>query len=187
MNDCTLIANNRHTMKLHLPVIAIAILTSLFGGENFAQQDHPDAPLIYRVEAFAGQPFGIGSIRYRMRSGDEMIDRSGGTILREKNNRVFYPVFSKPAAAKFFNRLIGVSNNEPESMHTVWFLFRGDEPLELTLEGTSVATMTAPVQFAREKKFDRSLRHWWREFNTVSEWQEEWGDYQPLILSLIHI
>lgn len=175
-----------------LTILGAAALSVPMAGVSPAQAqsarrgDDPDlAPLIYRVEAYAGQPFGIGSMKYRMCAGDEMIDRSGATILKEKNNRVFYPVFSKPAAAKFLSRIIGIDHSEPESMHTVWFLFRGDQPLELVLDGACRATKTVKVEYTRDKKFHRILKQWWREFNDVSQWQEEWGDYPPLIETYI--
>ena len=43
------------------------------------------APLLYRIEAYAGKPFGVGTLRYRMCVGDDLIDRSGATLLSEKN------------------------------------------------------------------------------------------------------
>ena len=165
------------------PLLLLSLQNQSFGQPAINSSIEP--PLIYRVEAYAGHPFGIGSLKYRMCAGDEMIDRSGATILREKNNRVFYPVFSKPAAAKFFNRLIGVKNSEPDSMHTVWFLFQGDDPLELVLDGACRASEKVSVEFARDKKFQRMLKNWWREFNDVSQWQEDWGDYPPLIETYI--
>ena len=175
-----------HTPLLNGLVIGV-LLTAVFSITTHSQPQRPraSAPLIYRVEAYAGHPFGIGSMKYRMCAGDEMIDRSGATLLLEKNNRIFYPVFSKPAAAKFFNKLIGIKNSEPDSMHTVWFLFRGDQPLELVLDGACRATETVSVEYTRDKKFHRMMKNWWREFNDVSEWQEEWGDYPPLIETYI--
>ena len=187
----------RHSLKrvsdpwpfvgLKLLFLLLACFPNSHGNaQSDVRNDDPAlAPLIYRVEAYAGQPFGIGSMRYRMSAGDEMIDRSGATVLREKNNRVFYPVFSKPAAAKFFNRIMGIKNSVPDSMHTVWFLFRGDEPLELVLDGARSAKKTVQIQFTRDKKYQRMFKNWWRDFNDVSQWQEEWGDYPPLIETYI--
>ena len=173
------------TIFIHL-IVNLLMVVFLNGPTHLsAHDDHASAPLIYRAEAYAGQPFGIGSMKYRMCAGDEMIDRSGATLLKEKNNRVFYPVFSKPAAAKFFNRIVGIKNSEPDSMHTVWFLFKGDQPLELTLDGACRATETVAVEYTRDKKFQRMLKNWWREYNDVSQWQEDWGDYPPLIETYI--
>ena len=116
-----------------------------------------------------------------MCDGDHMIDQSGATMLTEANNRIFYPVFTKPAAARFFQRITGNPIGEPDAMHNVWFLFKGDQPLELTLHGACTASKTVTVEYAREKKFNRQLSQWWREFDLATKRQEDWGDYPPLI------
>lgn len=137
-------------------------------------------PIIYRTEAFAGRPFGIGMLRYRMCLGDDMIDRSGATILTEKNNRVFYPVVSRPAAAKFLQSITG-TEMEPDSLHSIWFLFKGDQPLELELQGTCAITQTIEVQVGNERRFHRLVDQWWREYTSIARKSEEWGDYPPMI------
>ena len=157
-----------------------------------ATQDVPDvvtptvssqatAPLIYRVEAYAGHPFGIGMMRYRMHANEQLIDQTGAVKIREANNRVLYPVFAKPASARFFQRLTGNPTGTPDSMHVIWFLFRGDQPLEISLEGANVANQVVPVEFAREKKFSRMFTQWWRETNTGNKQQLDWADYPPLV------
>ena len=139
------------------------------------------APKLHRVEAFAGSPFGVGIIRYRMCQGDDMIDQSGATLISEQDNRVFYPVFTRPAVNRFFQKLVGNSGGEPESMHTVWFLFRGDEPLNVSLQGTCSASQTIEVEYVRDKKYGRALNQWWREYNLQASRQSDWGDYPPFI------
>ncbi len=167
---CLVIGTSSQVVAQHNQLGSV---TGTANGEN--------APLIYRVEAFAGQPFGVGMIKYRMNAEDQMIDQTGGTLIREKNNRVFYPVFSKPAVNRFFQRLIGNATPHPESMHNVIFLFRGDQPLEISLAGTGSAKQVVPVEFTREKKFNRLFTQWWRELNTVTKNQLDWADYPPLV------
>ncbi len=146
------------------------------------RQDRRDvnSPTFYRTEAYAGRPLGIGMVHYRMCVGDDMIDRSGAMILTEKNNRVFYSVISRPAAAKFLQTITG-STTQPDSIHAIWFLFKGDEPLELELHGTCVGQQTVPVQFGNERRFHRLADQWWREYNLVAQKSEDWGDYPPMI------
>ena len=139
-------------------------------------------PAIYRTEAYVGQPFGIGVINYRLNPGDDMIDRSGATILTEANNRILYPVSSRPAAAKFFQAITGNRPSEPESLHSIWFLFKGDQPLNAKLFGNVGVSKVVPVEFARkQRKFDRLLQQWWREYNAVADQSADWGDYPPMI------
>lgn len=181
--------------RLHIHVsctcVIIATVMAITSPLLLATQDIPpdaqpttstqEAPLIYRVEAFAGQPFGIGMIRYRMCADDQLIDQTGATMLREKNNRVLYPVFAKPASARFFQKLVGNRVSTPDSIHAVWFLFKGDQPLEITLEGACVANQIVPVSSTREKKFNRMFDQWWRELNSNNKQQLDWADYPPLV------
>ena len=98
-------------------------------------------PLISRVEAFAGQPFGVGMLTFRLPpdGGDvnsSLVIRSGAVELTEKNNRVLYQVVGKQAAARIIQKVAG--DNEPAGqMHAIWFLFKGNEPLRLTLHGSA--------------------------------------------------
>ncbi len=168
-----------YTLLCCLVVVLLAPNRSCAQTDNTQRTISP--PSIYRVDAFAGTPFGVGVLRYRMSDADHMIDQSGATMLTEANNRILYPVFTKPAAARFFQRLAGNPSGDPESIHNVWFLFRGDQPLELTLHGSDVATETVDVEYAREKKFSRMISQWWREFDRETKQQQDWGDYPPLI------
>ena len=141
-----------------------------------------NAPAVYHTEAFIGRPYGIGVINYRLHPGDDMIDRSGAAILTEANNRILYPVASRPAAAKFFQNILGNRGSEPESKHSVWFLFKGDQPLNIELLGSSGVKQVVPVSFARkQRKFDRLLDQWWREYNEMAQQSADWGDYPPMI------
>lgn len=170
--------------KLINRLIALIVACTYCSTASAIQSDtqvYELAPKFHRVEAFAGEPFGVGLIRYRMCPGDDMIDQSGATLISEKNNRIFYPVFARPPVNRFFQKLTGNTKGEPETMHNVWFLFRGNEPLEVNLLGACSASKIVPVEQTREKKFARTLTQWWREFNLSADRQLEWGDYPPLV------
>lgn len=141
----------------------------------------PDDPVITRIEAYAGRPYGIGKLSFRLREGDEMIDRSGAAILTEDRSRVLYPVMSRPAAAKFFQNLSGKQTVAPDSIHTIWFLFHGDEPLDLVLHGSNDVARKVDVELVRDRKFQRIVKQWWREYLDVAAQQRRWGDYPPFI------
>ena len=163
-------------------VVAMACALAMDSAYGFQSDSKTEtAPTIHRVEAYAGSPFGVGMIKYRMCHGDDLIDQSGATFISEKNSRVFYPVFTRPAVNRFFQKLTGGSGGEPESMHNVWFLFRGDQPLEISLFGACSTTETVEVEYVRDKKFARSLNQWWREYNLQATRQSDWGDYPPFI------
>ena len=69
-------------------------------------------PLISRVEAFSGQPFGVGMLTFRLPpdGGDvnsSLVIQSGAVELTEKNNRILYQVLGKQALARFMGKVSG--------------------------------------------------------------------------------
>jgi len=84
-------------------------------------------PMILRAEAYVGQPYGIGKVKFRLRPGDEMIERVGATLLTDSENRTYYPVITRSAVRTLLDGVLGGSGLvDPEDAQTVWFLFRGD-------------------------------------------------------------
>ncbi|MEM7784405.1 MAG: hypothetical protein AAF623_13710, partial [Planctomycetota bacterium] len=74
-------------------------------------------PLILRAEAYAGRPYGIGKIKFRLRVGDELVTRTNATLLSDAENRVLYPVISKSPAKTFFQSLFGKQPDNPDDAH----------------------------------------------------------------------
>ena len=138
-------------------------------------------PLILRTEAYAGHPYGVGKVTFRLRTGDQLIERVGATLLTDLENRVFYPVIARSAMKTFFENLTGVRGGEPDESHTIWFLFQGETPLNLTLQGSGQVAFQVPVEFARPNQFSRIVRQWWQSFNRVIQSQIESSDYPPMI------
>ena len=143
-------------------------------------------PLISRVEAFSGQPFGVGMLTFRLPpdGGDvnsSLVIQSGAVELTEKNNRILYQVFGKQALARFMGKVSG--DGEPAGqMHAIWFLFKGNEPLRLTLHGSDDQEFEMiPVAPRRAKQFQRRLDQWWREYNRAADERAKKGDYPHLI------
>ena len=143
-------------------------------------------PLISRSEAFTGQPFGVGMMTFRLPpdGGDvnsSLVIRSGAIELTEKNNRVLYQVVGKQATARFMEKVAG--DSEPAGqMHAIWFLFKGNEPLRLTLHGSEDRELEiVPSVPRRARQFDRRMDQWWREYNRAAEEQAKKSDYPNLI------
>ena len=108
----------------------------------------------FEVEAFAGQPFGVGRITFELPQ-NMLPEPLGieGIGLGEKHGRVLYPALDNPAFGKMMKEsstatrrltsggpvreevgglLRGILDRPPRT--TLYFLFRGDEPLELSLQ-----------------------------------------------------
>ncbi|MEM9943183.1 MAG: hypothetical protein AAF939_16590 [Planctomycetota bacterium] len=137
-------------------------------------------PLILRAEAYAGRPYGIGKIKFRLRVGDELVTRTNATLLSDAENRVLYPVISKSPAKTFFQSLFGKQPDNPDDAHTMWFLFQGDQPLRLRLDGSGGTAFEVPVEFARDRQFRRTVDQWWQGFNRSIKEQIEKSDYPPM-------
>ena len=76
----------------------------------------------------------------------------------------------------------------PDDAHTVWFLFSGDAPLRLTLQGTDNVSFDVPVELGlKQRKFDRVLRQWWQTFNRVVNKQAKNSDYPPLVETYLQL
>ena len=146
-------------------------------------------PLISRVECFAGDPFGVGLVTFRMPpdGGDvnsSLILQSGAIELTEKNNRVLYQVVGQQAAARFFRKIGGGAEVPTDQMHAMWFLFKGTEPLELTLHGSDATEFEAVPVGSRQNQFKRRVEQWWREYRRIAALQDELSDYPNLIEKL---
>ena len=128
-----------------------------------------------QVEAIAGQPFGVGRITFDL--PDDMLPEplgAEGIGLSERNGRIFYPAVDSPAFGKVIKRFLdsntplttggpvreevggllrGLLDRPPRT--TVYFLFRGNEPLQVTLqlrkpvELTIVPPSRRPAESAR--------------------------------------
>ena len=140
-----------------------------------------NTPLVLRTEAFAGQPYGVGKFTFRLQAGDEMVDRTDAILVREAQNRILYPIVSNSAFQSFVKNLTGDRSTNPTNVHTVWFLFSGETPLELTIEGTDQFKFTVPVEFVRPRQFDRRVRQWWDAFNREVNEHIVSGDYPPMV------
>ena len=110
-----------------------------------------------------------------------MILETGAVGLSEARGRVLYPVRTQSSFKQFIENVAGFSNVYPEDVHTFWFLFQGDEPLELSLFGTDFRQTVLDVEFANERKFARQLKRWWSEFLRAEKNKEEAGDYPPVV------
>ncbi len=138
-------------------------------------------PVIVAAEAHAGVPYGIGRVSFRLQNGDEMIDRIGGAQITDRENRVLYPVITRSAFKTFLQNVTGRSNGNPDDVHHVWFLFKGEQPLDVTIRSSGDASVRVPIEISRQRQFDRFFRQWWQAFTKSTAQQIEAGDYPPIV------
>ena len=152
------------------------------------------------AEAVTGGRFGVGRIKAVL--PEQMLPEplgAEGLRLNEKNCRALYPAVHAPEVgavvkeilaeqSPLFRRqpllgqiggLVGSLLDQPPTV-TIYFLFRGDAPLELTLEGRSAhaIAVTPRSDPAAHRRF---LEAWWRQYTAPPGLLETKPDYPPLV------
>jgi hypothetical protein len=128
------------------------------------------------IVAVAGSPFGVGRITVQLPP-----DRSGSIFdeppltLTEPNGRVFYPVAIDTPVRAAIRELLA----RPRPA-TVYFLFTGEEPLDLTLFGPSGVAQRATVM--RDPQLhSQLLAEWWKQYTAAIRRPNRSDDYPHLV------
>jgi len=151
-----------------------------------------------RVDAVLGEPFGVGRIEVALPESaePEALGRAG-LGLSEADGRVLYPaVHTAEFGAAVLKEVKGVLDksdrpvgqflsgllNRPPRAR-VYFLFRGNEPLQLTLQSRRADTFVVTPR-TDPAAYQRLLRLWWREYTTRRGGLlrlVQGADYPPLV------
>jgi hypothetical protein len=120
-----------------------------------------------RVEAYRGEPFGIGRVTIELAPGSSTAPASDDrcTVI-DDNHRVLYPVVENKSSRRFLRGLLGI---ETPLRLTYFFMFRGDEPLDMTAYTPAPQTFTAHPK-DNPKEFNKLLDNWWEA--TENHYQE---------------
>ncbi len=135
-------------------------------------------------EAFVGQPFGVGRITIDMPAElqPEPLGKDG-VGLSQRDGRVLYPaiaqtpvlgllrdVLQQPPGGPVGRALrqrpaLGLLRDvlQPPQAVSICFLFRGEAPLELTVEGRRAYTVTLTPR-SNPRRHRRLLTAWWRDY-----------------------
>ncbi|HND50814.1 MAG TPA: hypothetical protein PLV92_00400, partial [Pirellulaceae bacterium] len=131
------------------------------------------------AEAVAGRPFGVARVTLPPQADwTEAVELNQATI-SEATGRVFYPVFSTGKVRKVLGDLLGFEGEGPTSV-TVLFLFRGDEPLRLSIDGPQTQRIDLVPRPLPPRNQQRLVDRWWREYNAVARQQADDGDFSPI-------
>jgi hypothetical protein len=115
-------------------------------------------PAAIRVEAYRGEPFGVGRVIVDLERGassDPLADDR--FTITEANGRVFYPAIENAPVRRMVRNLLGI---ETPWQITFYFIFRGGEPLEMTLFAPDAQPLTVRTE-RNAREFNELLEDWW--------------------------
>ena len=138
-------------------------------------------PAQLRDEAYVGEPFGVARITVPQTGPiDALPVLTNGCSLSERQGRALYPAFTSNGPVGLLRQMLGEEATAGSGPATVLFLFRGADPLELTVATPTVQTVRIRPQ-SRPRGHARLLRTWWRNYSAAAQQQTRQGDYPPLI------
>ena len=120
-----------------------------------------------RVEAYAGQPFGVGKVTFDVRRDEPSIPLADERFtVQTADGRVLYPVLKAAPVKKLLRQILEIET--PLSV-TVYFLYQGDEPLVLNVYSpTGRTARVTPRSDARGHR--RLMEEWWTSYR--QRWQD---------------
>ncbi|MHB1033344.1 MAG: hypothetical protein ACYC35_05475 [Pirellulales bacterium] len=119
----------------------------------------PVSAQIEEVQAFSGQPFGVGRISLRLAPGARLDSASDpGLELADKDGRAFYPAFSAGPLGGVVRELLA----RPRRI-TIYFLFQGDRPLRLSIQNSGYPPLAVEPD-KNDVAHAQLLNLWWREY-----------------------
>jgi len=162
----------------------------------------PAAPAaVLEAEAFSGQPWGVGRLVLEL-SPAELPDPLGveGLGLTERTGRVFYPAIHNPAAVALLREFAAegtpLTSGGPvreqvggilravlsgPSRITIHFLFRGSDPLELTVWARQPMRVSLLQPRSQPALARRLLQGWWRDYTAPERLLQPRPAYPPLV------
>jgi hypothetical protein len=112
-----------------------------------------------RIEAYRGEPFGVGRVTVSLPSDDSLAPGSDDRFaVSDAAGRVLYPVIEQKRIRRLLRRFLGI---ELPNRVTFYFMFRGEEPLELTVY-TPEPQRFAIVPQNDAEEFRDVLDDWWQ-------------------------
>lgn len=135
------------------------------------------------AEAVIGRPFGVAKVTVTLSRADFGLPiDSHGFSLKESSGRTFYPVFSTKRILPILQSLIGIDDVTPPQQLTIYFLFKGDTPLDLTVYTPTQQKMrVSPSSARRPAAFNSMLKQWWRAYHANIRDQDKVGNYPAVV------
>jgi hypothetical protein len=113
------------------------------------------------VEAYAGEPFGVGRITFAVNANGPVIPLEDERFnVASADGRVLYPVLMEQPARRLLRRLLEI---ESPRTATMLFLFRGSEPFDMQAFTPAIQTVHVTPQ-AVPQGHQALMERWWAEY-----------------------
>jgi hypothetical protein len=131
------------------------------------------------AEALVGRPFGVGRITI---SGAEAAIDLNRVLISDKEGRVLYPAVGTGVFGRLIGQVLGDPADRPAANTTIHFLFRGEEPLSVTVfTPQAISLEVQPQRASNPRQFDRMLTGWWRQYSAAARAVRNDGDRPPIL------
>lgn len=149
-------------------LLLMAVLTQ----NSFAQQ----------VSAIAGEPWGVARMVVPFQRADfgDPVDSEAFSI-SDPHGRIFYPVFKPRRFLPLLQSLLGADTVTPPQELEVYFLFRGNSPLEVTVETPTPQKFQVTPRPYRDGPHRSMTNQWWRTYNEVARQRTDSSDHSPVL------
>ena len=159
----------QHRKPINLLAVTVLVWAGSWAAPGLAQ-------LRISATAVSGGRFGVGRLSVDLPMHQQPRPLGVEALcLDEKDGRALYPAIGKPPFGGLFADLVGARQRL-----AIYFLFRGDAPLELTLRGRSAYAITVTPR-ADPAAHRRLLDDWWRQYTAPPGLLQTKPDYPPLV------
>jgi hypothetical protein len=130
------------------------------------------------AEALVGRPFGVG--RITISGGEAAIDLNR-VLISDGGGRVFYPAVGTGMVGRLIGQILGDPADRPAGAATIHFLFRGEEPIDVTVYTPQAVKVTLEPARGNQRQIDRLFTGWWREYSAAARQVRSNGDRPPIL------
>ena len=159
----------KHLKSWHLKSCLVALLLAVLSQDS--------ASAAAKAEAFAGHPFGVGRVTIDVLRGEPLLPLSDERFtVMQANGRVLYPVLKQEPVRGLIRGLLDI---EAPRKVTVYFLFQGDQPFDLSaFTPNEQGVRIRPL--ADQSSHQRLVADWWSAYTKRYQALLSGGEYPPV-------
>jgi hypothetical protein len=152
--------------------LVFAMVLWLAAGPAWAQRANT-------YEAVPGRPFGVARLTLQTEPGAAQTIKHSEFRVEDPEGRVFYAVCRQGNLGRLLGKTMGVEL--PIGRLEVFFLFRGVEPLDVTVYTPRPRRFELQPRAVPPRIADQVREQWWTAYRDAAQSQIEEGDFNPVV------